>query len=93
MIMDDIIDAYYSEAFEAALSFATSLVERERERGIFEIRGILRDLYFRQGDDWCGRGDFCDADISATIAAYEQVLSNQVGTLDVPADKSIRGIS
>jgi hypothetical protein len=93
MIMDAILDKYYSEAFEAALSFATSLVEREGERGIFEIRGILRDLYFRQGDDWCGRGDFCDADISATIAAYEQVISNHVGELNVPAGKGIRGIS
>ena len=93
MIMDAVIDAYYNDAFEAALSFATSLVERQGERGIVEIRGILRDLYFRQGDDWCGRGEFGDADINATIAAYEQVLSNHAGVLNVPADKSVRGIS
>jgi hypothetical protein len=93
MIMNERIDAYYNEAFEDAFDFATSLVEREKERGIAEIRGILRHLYIRQGDDIHGRGEFGDADICATIAAYEQVLSTCEGELNVPADKTTMGLS
>jgi hypothetical protein len=93
MTMNERVDAYYNEAFEDAFDFATSLVEREKEKGIVEIRGILHHLYIRQGDDIHGRGEFGDADICATIAAYEQVLSGKAGELNVPADKSIRGIS
>lgn len=93
MIMNERVDAHYAQAFEDAFDFATSLVEREKEKGIAEIRGILHHLYIRQGDDIHGRGEFGDADICATIAAYEQVLSTCEGELKVPADKSTMGLS
>lgn len=93
MIMNERIEAHYNEAFEDALDFATSLVAREKEKGIAEIRGILHHLYIRQGDDIHGRGEFGDADICATIAAYEQVITTCKGELNVPADKSTMGLS
>ena len=52
-----------------------SIIEREKEKGVAQIRGILRGLYVRQGNDMTGRGWFGDADIEASIAAYEKALA------------------
>lgn len=81
MDMNDLLDQYYAETFKTALDFATDMVKREKELGVAQIRGTLRDMYVRQGNNVDGRGLFGDADIEATIAAYEQVLANHDGHL------------
>ena len=92
MIMDAIVDAHYDKAYDAAHQYAMELVEREGDYGLMQVRGMLKCLYVRQGDDWCGRGEFGDADISATIAAYEEVLAVREGALNLRADKTTMGL-
>lgn len=88
MSLDDVVDSFYSNAFDAAFAFASSLIERKKELGAVELRGILRGLYVRQGNDMTGRGLFGDADIEASIAAYEMVLSVYDGRLPANLDKT-----
>jgi hypothetical protein len=38
------------------------------------IRGFLKSLYIRQGNDWTGRGAIGNAGLDATIAAHESLL-------------------
>ena len=38
-------------------------------------RGILKNLYISQGNDWTGRGEIGNAGLGASIAAYECILA------------------
>lgn len=40
-----------------------------------ELRGVLKALYVREGNDIEGRGQLQDAALSATIAAYEHFIA------------------
>jgi len=75
--MKELIESHYQETFDTVYADAMALIEGNREQGISQIRGLLRSLYTRQGNDIDGRGHFGDSDLAATIAAYELVLSNQ----------------
>jgi len=75
MALDDVVDSYYTDAFDAAFALGISIVEREKERGAAKVRGILQSLYVSQGNGLTGRGLFGDTDIEASIAAYELVLA------------------
>jgi len=88
MSLDDVVDGYYSNSFDLAYRFGMSLIEREKELGAAQLRGILRGLYVRQGNDMTGRGLFGDADIEASIAAYELVLATYDGRLPAEFNKT-----
>lgn len=87
MHMKKIIEAHYRESFDSAYAFAMTLMEMDKEQGVAQIRGTLRSLYVRQGNDIDGRGHFGDSDIEATIAAYELALANHAGRLPPHGDK------
>lgn len=75
--MKKLVEAHYQETFDTVFADAMYLIEKDRAQGMSQIRGLLRSLYTRQGQDIDGRGHFGDSDLAATIAAYELVLSNQ----------------
>jgi hypothetical protein len=81
MRMKAIIESHYQETFDTVYATAMDLIDKDKERGLAQIRGLLRSLYVRQGNDIDGRGHFGDSDLAATIAAYELVLATQEGRL------------
>ncbi len=88
MLMKEIIEDHYTEAFEAAYALAMSIIENDKEQGVSQIRGTLRSLYVRLGNDIDGRGYFGDSDIQATIAAYELALTTVEGRLPANTEKT-----
>ncbi|NVN93023.1 MAG: hypothetical protein HXX11_20845 [Desulfuromonadales bacterium] len=74
--MKGLVESHYQETFDTVYADATALVEKDRVQGMAQIRGLLRSMYTRQGNDIDGRGHFGDSDLAATIAAYELVLSD-----------------
>lgn len=88
MPMKAIIESHYKETFDTVYADAMALIEKDKGQGIAQIRGLLRSLYVRQGNDIDGRGHFGDSDLAATIAAYELVLANQEGLLPGKEDKT-----
>jgi len=81
MQMKALVESHYQETFDTVYATAMDLLDKGREQGIAQIRGTLRSLYVRQGNDIDGRGHFGDSDLAATIAAYELVLAEQEGRL------------
>ena len=88
MHMKKILESHYTESFDSAYAFAMTLIDMEKEHGVAQIRGTLRSLYVRQGNDIDGRGHFGDSDIEATIAAYELALANQEERLPANGEKT-----
>jgi len=88
MLMKEIIDAHYEKSFDAAYALAMSIIEKDKEQGVSQIRGTLRSLYVRLGNDIDGRGPFGDSDIQATIAAYELALTTVEGRLPANEEKT-----
>lgn len=77
MPMKALIESHYQETFDTVHANALSAIENDKGQGLAHIRGLLRSLYVRQGNDIDGRGHFGDSDLAATIAAYELVLATQ----------------
>lgn len=88
--MKAIIESHYQETFDTVYATAMDLIDRDRERGVAQIRGFLRGLYVRQGNDIDGRSQFGDSDLAATIAAYELVLATLEGRLLENQDKTAK---
>jgi hypothetical protein len=75
MSMTSFIDNRYEEEFESVYTSLEKMVQQDRARAEPYIRGILKNMYIRQGNDWTGRGAIGDAGLSASIAAYESILA------------------
>ena len=69
------IEDSYDETFAAVHAALTVMVRQDPDRARHTIRGILKGLYIRQGNDWTGRGAIADAGLEASIAAYECILA------------------
>lgn len=68
------IEESYEETYDSVLSATKEWIEAHPQDAEGHLKGILKDLYIRQGNDWTGRGELGDATIEATIAAYETLL-------------------
>jgi hypothetical protein len=75
MSMTDYINERYDVAFESVHYSLVEMVKNDPVRAEHHIRGILRGLYVRQGNDWTGRGAIGNAGLDASIAAYECILA------------------
>ena len=75
MSMTAFIDNRYNEEFASVYNSLDKMVQQDRDRAEPYIRGILKNMYIRQGNDWTGRGAIGDAGLSASIAAYECILA------------------
>ena len=75
MSMISYIDEHYDGAFESVHGALTEMVQKDSDRAEICIRGILKGLYVRQGNDWTGRGAIGDSGLDASIAAYESILA------------------
>jgi hypothetical protein len=75
MSMTDFIGEKYEETFASVYDALAEMVLKNPDRAMITIRGILKDLYIMQGNDWTGRGAIGDAGLEATIAAYECILA------------------
>jgi hypothetical protein len=65
----------YNEVFEAMYRY---LEQRRRDDPAFNIarlEDMLNAAYFRQGDDWLGKGVLYEIKMAATVAAYESYLA------------------
>ena len=65
--------------FELVYAALTEMLLKDYDRAKIAIRGILKDLYIRQGNDWTGRDAIGDAGLEASIAAYECILAEHGG--------------
>ena len=92
MQMKALIESHYKETFDTTYATAMDLIDKDKEKGIDQIRGLLRSLYVRQGNDIDGRGHFGDSDMNATIAAYELVLATLEGRLLENQDKTSKAL-
>lgn len=77
MSMVTFIKENYDETFTSVYAALSEMVRQDPDRAQQTIRGILKGLYVRQGNDWTGRGVIGDAGLDASIAAYECILAEQ----------------
>lgn len=69
------IDEKYRQIYEEELR---GLERRRAHDPLFtaeDARGILKNLYIMEGNDWTGRGQLQDASLSGTINAYEHFIA------------------
>lgn len=74
MSMTSYIDDRYDATFELVHENLKEVVGKNPDGAEYIIRGFLKSLYVRQGNDWTGRGAIGNAGLDATIAAHESVL-------------------
>lgn len=80
MPMTDYIDERYDDTYESIYQSLAEMVRKDRDKAEQYIRGILKNLYIRQGNDWTGRGAIGNAGLDASIAAYECILAEMYAT-------------
>lgn len=70
---------WLDKAYACTLEDEQRGLERRRAHDsnlkIEEVQGILDHLYINEGNNWEGRGPLADVVLAATIAAYEQYIS------------------
>ena len=66
--MTDFIGERYAETYASVYDALAEMVLKDPDRAMITVRGILKDLYIRQGSDWTGRGAIGDAGLEASIA-------------------------
>ncbi len=67
-------DTFYNSNYEKTLAH----LEEQKKRVNFcreDIEKELEALYIYEGQNWDGRGEIKDAEISSSIAAYQVFLS------------------
>ena len=69
-------DIKYKEIFEQETRGLIRRRQADSACKIEDIEGILRNLYIMDGADHDGRGTLQDTIMAATIAAYEQFISD-----------------
>ena len=75
-VCEDWRDIKYKEIFEQEIRGLTRRVQADPDFKVEELEGILNNLYILEGADHDGRGSLQDTIMSATIAAYEQFISD-----------------
>ena len=78
MSMTDYIEERYDGTFESVYWSLSKMVQQDHDRAERYIRGILKNLYIMQGNDWTGRGAIGNAGVDGSIAAYECILAELV---------------
>jgi len=74
MFITNCIEELYDETFDSVYGALAGMIRQEPEQAEQRIRGILKNLYIRQGNDWTGRGAIGNAAMDASISAYESIL-------------------
>jgi hypothetical protein len=74
MSMTSYIDDRYDDTFELVHENLENIIRKDPDSAESLIRGRLKSLYVRQGNDWTGRGAIGNAGLDATIAAHESLL-------------------
>jgi hypothetical protein len=74
MSMTSYIDDRYDDTFELVHENLENIIRKDPDSAESLIRGRLKSLYVRQGNDWTGRGAIGNAGLDATIAAHENLL-------------------
>ena len=69
------LDEKYKEILELETNGLIRRSQLDPAFNIEEIKGILKNLYIKEGADWEGRGSLQDVILSATIAAYEDFIA------------------
>jgi hypothetical protein len=69
------LDKQYEDTFDSVYDSLKEMVRQDPDHAEQYVRGILKSLYIRQGNDWTGRGAIGDAGLGASIAAYESILA------------------
>lgn len=77
MSMVTYVQENYEGTFASVHGALAEMVRKDPVQAQETIRGILKDMYIRQGNDWTGRGAIGDAGLEASIAAYECILAEQ----------------
>jgi hypothetical protein len=68
-------DIKYQETYEEEIRGLTRRRQADSTCTVVDLQAILKALYVIDGADWGGRGDVQDTIMAATIAAYEQFIS------------------
>ncbi|GHV81745.1 hypothetical protein AGMMS49991_03030 [Spirochaetia bacterium] len=68
-------DIKYREAFDQELLGLKRRRAADPSCTVEALQGTLTHLYIMDGADWGGRGEVQAITLSATIAAYEQVIA------------------
>jgi hypothetical protein len=68
-------DITYGKTFEQELRGLRRRRESESSCTVAELEGTLTHLYIMDGAGWDGRGEVQCITLNATIAAYEQAIS------------------
>lgn len=69
-------DAKYDEVFRSTLRGLEKRRRNDAEFALGDAEGVLKHLYIQDGNDWIGRGELQDQILAATIAAYEQLVTD-----------------
>ncbi|GFO68613.1 hypothetical protein GMLC_21920 [Geomonas limicola] len=77
------LDELYDSTFESVYEALVEMVRKDPRWALQQIRGILKSLYVRQGNDWSGRGVVSDTGIDASIAAHESILADLASRPDL----------
>ncbi len=67
-------DRAYEETYEAVLAALGARRTADPAFSVGDAEGVLKHLYVREGNDDGSRGMLRDAELEATIAAYEQFI-------------------
>ena len=65
----------YNEVFEAMYRYVEQRRRDDPAFNITRLEDMLNAAYFRQGDDWLGKGVLYEIKMAATVAAYESYLA------------------
>jgi hypothetical protein len=68
-------DVFYEKTFERELIGLEKRIKNDASCTIGDIEASLKYLYIAQGQDWLGRGETGDIEMSAVIAAHEQFIA------------------
>jgi len=84
------LEQLYDSTFESVYEALADLARRDPMCAVQQIRGILKSLYVRQGNDWAGRGVVGDTGIDASIAAHESMLAELTARHELKDDTARR---
>ena len=64
----------YRETYEAEIRGLRRRLVSDPSCTAEDLEGILKSLYIMDGSDWLGRGEVQSINLSAVIAAYEEIV-------------------
>ena len=75
-ITTDNIDEKYRQVLEEELRGLQRRREHDSSCTIDDLKGILKNLYIFEGNNWDGRSELMATSLTATIAAYERFIAD-----------------